>query len=40
MIQSQQAAEPNSLGHVALVLESRVERTTGTIDAGLLELRN
>jgi hypothetical protein len=34
MFQLQQAAEHGSFGHVALALESRIEGTTGTIDAG------
>ena len=34
MFQFQQAAELSSFGHVALALESRIERTTGTIGAG------
>ena len=34
MFQPQQAAELSSFGHVALALESRIEGTTGTIDAG------
>ena len=29
-----------SLGHEALVLESRIEGVTGTVDAGYLELGN
>jgi hypothetical protein len=40
MFQPQQAAELSSFGHLALSLESRIEGTTGTIDAGWLELRN
>jgi hypothetical protein len=32
--QLQQVAELSSFGHVALALESRIEGTTGTIDAG------
>jgi hypothetical protein len=34
MFQTQQAAELASFSHVALALESRIEGTTGTIDAG------
>jgi hypothetical protein len=34
MFQPQQAAELSSFGNVALALESRIEGTTGTIDAG------
>jgi hypothetical protein len=34
MFQTQQASELSSFGHVALDLESRIEGTTGTIDAG------
>jgi hypothetical protein len=34
MFQFQQAAELDSFNHVALALESRIEGTTGTIDAG------
>jgi hypothetical protein len=34
MFKSQEAAELASFGHVALALDSRTERTTGTIDAG------
>jgi len=40
MFQPQQTAELNSFGHVALALASRIEGTTGTMDAGELELRN
>jgi hypothetical protein len=40
MFQAQQAAELISFGQVVLTLESRIEGTTGTIDAGQLELRN
>jgi hypothetical protein len=32
--------EFGSFGHVALTLESRIERTARTNDAGELELRN
>jgi hypothetical protein len=34
MFQLLQAAELSSFGHMALVLESRTEGITGTIDAG------
>jgi len=34
MFQLLQAAEIGSFSHVALALESRIEVTTGTIDAG------
>jgi len=34
MFQVQQAAELCSFNNVALVLESRIEGTTGTIEAG------
>jgi hypothetical protein len=34
MIQLRQAAELGRFGHIALALELRIERTTGTIDAG------
>jgi hypothetical protein len=34
MFKPQQAAELGSFGHVALVLESRIEGVTGKIDAG------
>jgi hypothetical protein len=34
MFQPQQAAELCSFGHVALAIESRIDGTTGTIDAG------
>jgi hypothetical protein len=34
MFQPQQAAELGSFSHVALTLESRIEVTTGTMDAG------
>jgi hypothetical protein len=40
MFQLLQAAELGSFSYVALALESRIEETTGTIDAGSLELRN
>jgi hypothetical protein len=40
MFQPEQAAEFGSFGHMALALESRIEGTTGIIDAGWLELRN
>ena len=36
--QPQEAAELGSFGHVALALESRIEGTTETTDAGELEL--
>jgi hypothetical protein len=39
MFQLLKAAELGSFSHIALALESRVEGTTGTIDAGYLELR-
>jgi hypothetical protein len=32
MFQPQQAAEIGSFSHVALALESKIEKTTGTID--------
>jgi hypothetical protein len=35
-----QGAELGSFSHVALSLELRMEGTSGTIDAGQLELRN
>ena len=34
MFQLQQAAELGIFGHAAMDLESRIEGTTGTIDAG------
>jgi hypothetical protein len=34
MFQPQQAAELRSFGYVGLALESRIEETIGTIDAG------
>jgi hypothetical protein len=34
MFQPQQAAELDSCGHMALASESRIDGTTGTIDAG------
>jgi hypothetical protein len=34
MFESQQATELGSFGQVALALESRIEETTGTVDAG------
>jgi hypothetical protein len=34
MFQPQQVAEFGKFVHVALVLEFRIEKTTGTIDAG------
>jgi hypothetical protein len=34
MFQPQEAEELGSFGHVVLALESRIEGTTGTIDAG------
>jgi hypothetical protein len=40
MFQIQQTAEIGSFGHVALVLDSRIEGTTWTMDAGQTELRN
>jgi hypothetical protein len=40
MFQPQQASEHGSFVHVALVLERKIEGATGTIDAGLMELRN
>jgi hypothetical protein len=40
MVQPQQAAELGSFGYVILVLESRIEGTTRTIDDDLLKLRN
>ena len=40
MFQAQQAEEHSSFGYVAQALESSIEGTTGTIDAGYLELRN
>ena len=33
MFQPQEAAELGSFGHMALALDSRIEGTTGTIDA-------
>jgi hypothetical protein len=40
MIHLRQAAELGSFGHMAWALESKIEGTAGTIDAGDLELRN
>ena len=40
MFQPQQAEELGSFGHVALDLESTIEGTTGTIDAGLAGAKN
>jgi hypothetical protein len=40
MFQLQQTAELGNFGYVALAFESRIDRTTGTINAGRLELRN
>jgi hypothetical protein len=34
VFQPQQESELGSFGHVALALESKIEGTTGTIDAG------
>jgi hypothetical protein len=38
MFQPQQTEELGRFRHVALALESRIERVTGTINAGHLEL--